>query len=151
MSLKKTFPIWAPTAVATERGWTDPRTGEVYVSIRDLPNRLIEEEQKLARKNAPVIFEDSDAEIMDALNAQKSFDQVAEFAEVVESIKEVIVETEKEIVMEKEVAQEAIEVVKAKRPYNRKLKVDEVVEQDSTRQIIGEVVEYGADLKVIGE
>lgn len=29
-------PRWAPGAIATERGWTDPRTGEILVARKDL-------------------------------------------------------------------------------------------------------------------
>jgi len=34
-----TPPVWAPTAIATPGGWTNPLTGEVLVAIRDLVNR----------------------------------------------------------------------------------------------------------------
>ena len=38
-------PKWAPNAIATERGWEDPKTGELLVSVRNLKSR-IQGEQK---------------------------------------------------------------------------------------------------------
>lgn len=32
----KNPPSWAPNAVATKRGWEDPKTGELLVSIKGL-------------------------------------------------------------------------------------------------------------------
>lgn len=29
-------PVWAPNAVATDRGWINPNTGEVLISYRGL-------------------------------------------------------------------------------------------------------------------
>lgn len=40
MSLMKTKPKWAPTAVPTSRGWSDPKTNEVYVAIGNLKSLL---------------------------------------------------------------------------------------------------------------
>lgn len=31
-----TPPMWAPDAIATEKGWVDPRTGEVLLAIEGL-------------------------------------------------------------------------------------------------------------------
>lgn len=41
-------PKWAPNAVATDRGWEDPNTGELLVSIRGLKSKIgkTEPEQK---------------------------------------------------------------------------------------------------------
>ncbi len=39
-----TPPKWAPYAVATEQGWTHPRTGEILISLKGLKSR-IEQEQ----------------------------------------------------------------------------------------------------------
>ena len=33
---KETPPTWAPNAVATEKGWEDPQTGEVLVAVKGL-------------------------------------------------------------------------------------------------------------------
>jgi hypothetical protein len=40
MSLLKTKPNYAPNCVATERGWTNPVTGEVLVAIGMLKTKL---------------------------------------------------------------------------------------------------------------
>lgn len=40
MSLLKTKPSYAPNCVATERGWTNPVTGEVLVAIGMLKTKL---------------------------------------------------------------------------------------------------------------
>jgi hypothetical protein len=40
MSLLSTKPRYFPTAVATERGWVNPQTGEVLVSIGNLKLKL---------------------------------------------------------------------------------------------------------------
>lgn len=33
-------PNWAPQAIATPRGWVDPRTGELLVGVRNLTSRM---------------------------------------------------------------------------------------------------------------
>lgn len=68
MSLLKTKPRWAPNSVATNLGWSDPVTGEVYVAIGNLKTLLEKEvpseelipepaprkrEQKMEKKQAP--------------------------------------------------------------------------------------------------
>lgn len=35
-----TPPKWAPNAVATEQGWTDPKTGEILVSLKGLKSKI---------------------------------------------------------------------------------------------------------------
>lgn len=47
MSLLKTKPSWAPNAIPTNRGWTDPVTNEVYVAIGNLKQKLEEELPKV--------------------------------------------------------------------------------------------------------
>lgn len=42
-----TPPKWAPYAIATERGWVHPKTGELLVSLKGLKSR-IEKEQPAA-------------------------------------------------------------------------------------------------------
>ena len=128
MSLMKTFPIWAPTAIATEQGWCDPRTKEVYVSIRGLKTRLE------AEGSEPV-----------AVAEVKYVAPVVETTPVV--IEEVPTVIEEEVKME-----QIVEEVKVKRTYNKKPRaVNEAVEEPSGVQIIGEVVEYKIDQPVIGE
>lgn len=39
-----TPPKWAPYAIATERGWVHPKTGELLISLKGLKSR-IEKEQ----------------------------------------------------------------------------------------------------------
>lgn len=38
-----TPPVYAPTAIPTNKGWVDPKTGEVLVSIKNLLDRMKEE------------------------------------------------------------------------------------------------------------
>jgi hypothetical protein len=129
MSLMKTFPIWAPTAIATEQGWCDPRTKEVYVSLRGLKSRLEAEGTKPVA--APVVKYEEPV--------------VVETAPVV--IEEKPTEIKEEVKME-----QTVEEVKVKRPYNKKVRqVNEAVEEPTGVQIIGEVVEYKIDQPVIGE
>jgi hypothetical protein len=124
MSLMKTFPIWAPNAVATEFGWCDPRTKEVYVSIKKLKTRL--ESEKLVPTPEPAL------------------------APEVKYVEPVVIEEKPEIKEEVKMEQ-IIEEVKTKRPYNKKVVVGEAVEESKTVKIIGEVVEYDVDQPVIGE
>lgn len=35
-----TPPSWAPYAIATDQGWTHPKTGEILVSYRGLKTRI---------------------------------------------------------------------------------------------------------------
>lgn len=35
-----TPPKWAPYAVATEQGWTNPKTGEILVALKGLKSRI---------------------------------------------------------------------------------------------------------------
>lgn len=57
MSLLKTKPRWAPTAIATDRGWVHPNTGEVFVAIGNLKTKL-EAEQNIIGKEPEVIIMD---------------------------------------------------------------------------------------------
>jgi hypothetical protein len=133
MSLLKTKPLWAPTAVATSLGWQDPVTKEVYVSIRGLDARLAAEFAKEAQ--APVI------EIKEPVVAD--FVANTDVVVIKEKVEEVITENQ-EI--------KAVEIkVGAKRGPKPKQKLDEVVEQPVGLQVIGEVVEQPVGLQVIGE
>lgn len=49
MSLLKTKPNYAPNCIATERGWTNPYTGEILVAIGMLKSKL-ELEIKMSEK-----------------------------------------------------------------------------------------------------
>lgn len=109
MSLLNTKPRWFQDAVATDRGWVNPKTGEVLIAIGNLKAKLAAE--------TPV-----------------------EATTV--TVDEVIIK--EEIVMETKIETP----VKVKREYNKKPKViGEVVEEklETTRQIIGEVVEHDLD------
>ena len=46
----KTPPRWAPDAVATARGWEDPKTGELLVSVKGLEIAEAKKESKPAKK-----------------------------------------------------------------------------------------------------
>lgn len=56
MSLLKTKPSYAPNCVATERGWTNPVTGEVLVAIGMLKTKL-EAENPTAAAPVEVVAE----------------------------------------------------------------------------------------------
>lgn len=43
-----TPPIYCPTAIATDAGWVNPKSGELLMSIRNLKQRIAEEELALA-------------------------------------------------------------------------------------------------------
>ena len=36
-------PRWAPNAVATDKGWVDPETGELLVSLKNLKSKIAAE------------------------------------------------------------------------------------------------------------
>lgn len=44
-------PHWAPNAVATDKGWTDPKTGELLVAVEG----LLEETPKKRTKKTTVV------------------------------------------------------------------------------------------------
>jgi Ca2+-dependent lipid-binding protein len=127
MSLLKTKPLWAPTAVATNLGWQDPVTKEVYVSIRNLATRLSVEHAK--NVDAPVV------EVLEPKNADLVVTPIDEKEEK-------MIDTQKTIEEVK---------VPAKRGPKPKVKVNEVVEQPEGVQVIGEVVEQPEGVQVIGE
>ncbi len=141
MSLLNTKPRWAPTAIATPRGWQDPVTNEVYIAISQLDKLLVLEAEKLAAKTAikPVIIEPAVASI-----ATEIVPAAPVPTTIIEEIKENIVTLSTTPTTQ-------VEEVKVKRPYTKKVKVDEVVETPKSAQIIGEVVEHALDSKVIGE
>jgi hypothetical protein len=123
MTLLQTKPTWCPTAIATDRGWMNPSTGEILVSHKNLKSKLAAEQ---------------------AITVQEVITPEPAPQEVIEIKPEV-----KEVIMQ----ETPTEVVKEKRVYNKKPKViTEVVEQKKDVQIIGEVVEYDLQkTKVIGE
>lgn len=45
-----TPPRWAPYAIATERGWVDPKTGELLISLKGLKSRI-------EKEHPPVVLE----------------------------------------------------------------------------------------------
>ena len=121
MSLMKTKPLWAPSAVATSLGWQDPVTKEVFVSIRGLDVRLAAEHAKTAE--APVV------EVKEPV--------VADYVVVEDTV--VIKEKVEEVITEKQEFTPAVEVkVPAKRGPKPKQKLNEVVEQPAGLQVIGE-------------
>lgn len=134
MSLMKTKPRWAPTAVATSLGWQDPVTKEVYVSIRRL-------DQRLAAEHAMAV----DVPVVDVKEPV-----LADYVAVEDTV--VIKEKVEEVITEKQEFTPAVEVkVPAKRGPKPKQKLNEVVEQPAGLQVIGEVVEQPAGLQIIGE
>lgn len=130
MSLLKTKPHYFPTAIATESGWINPVTKELLVSVGGLKSKLALEEAMI-----PVI---APVPVVEA--------KIAEVA----TIPEPIIETKEPIVMN-----ETTPEVKTRKPYApRKPKViGEATENklNENQQLIGEVVEYNLDNKVIGE
>lgn len=139
MSILKTKPSWAPNAVATDRGWQDPITGEVYIAIGNLTKIIAAENQKTS----------------EATNSLKANTEIPRSVDIAV---EVVKETPSEYTKENEEIMNSTEAPKVteervKRTYNKKPKVqvNEQVEQPANVQILGEVVEYSADMKVIGE
>lgn len=126
MSLLQTKPRWAPHSIATERGWTDPRSGEVYVSIKQLASRLAAE----AAKTAPV--QSTEETIQEGLRQEPQ----------VEQVQEPVIETA--VTIEEEVKMEETKVEEVKQETKRR-------GRPAKSQVITEVVEYPADTKIIGE
>jgi len=143
MSLLKTKPIWAPSAVATSLGWQDPVTKEVFVSIRGLDARLAAEHAKSAP--APVV------EVAEPVNPDLVYPGGGYLPPVV-SQESIVEEKVNEVIIEKQETPEVVQVkVPAKRGPKPKVKVNEVVEQPAGLQVIGEVVEEQFLGQVIGE
>lgn len=138
MSLLNTKPKWAPQAIATNRGWTDPVTGEVYVSIGNLLSKLE------AAGSAPV--KSVEAELAEGLS-QPAVVEAPEVAKVVESPKEDV----KVQVSETTQVTETSDAPKRRGRPPKTQQTNEVVEQPAGVQVIGEVVEQPAGVQVIGE
>lgn len=138
MSLENTKPRWAPQSIATERGWVDPKTGEVYVAIGNLKSRL---EAASKAKSGYVVVNDV-VEVVEETSIVEVVDTEPVKEEVVE-VKEIVVD-EIEKVIEKEVK---------RRGRPAKTQVNEVVEQPLAegQRVIGEVVENPLDKQILGE
>ena len=50
-----TPPKWAPHAIATDRGWEDPKTGEIYISLRGLKTLIEQKTLSVALEIEPPI------------------------------------------------------------------------------------------------
>lgn len=125
MSLLKTKPSYAPNAVATDRGWTNPVTGEVLVAIGMLKTKLKAEQAKIVGVTADVVI----------------IDELKEEVVVKEVEVKKINEPKKEIVMEP--VEKKVKPVKVRKEYTKKQIIGEVVEHvEVQKQIIGEVVEH---------
>lgn len=132
MSLLNTKPKYFQTAVATKSGWANPVTGELLVSIGNLVQKL-ELEAVKAQNVLPVVM------VTVPVEPAQEVEQPTQ-PEIVE-IQEEIVMTEPEI--------------KTRKPYApRKPKVIGETTETSlqpNQQLLGEVVEYNLDTKVIAE
>ena len=52
-------PVYCPSAIATDAGWINPKSGELLIVVRDLKRRIEEAElgAKYKTENQPVIIE----------------------------------------------------------------------------------------------
>lgn len=64
MSLESTRPRWCATAIATNRGWVDPRTNEVLIAIGNLKARL-DAETVVAEVVEPEVTQEVVAEVVE--------------------------------------------------------------------------------------
>lgn len=139
MSLLNTKPRWFQDAVATDRGWVNPISGEVLIAIGNLKMKLEAEVKYLSEKYSAEALSKPYVDIPtpETIYTKQKIEPVVEIVETpVEQTKEIIMETKIET------------PVKIKREYNKKPKViGEVVEEklETKRQIIGEVVEHDLD------
>lgn len=92
-------PNWHPTAVATERGWIVPETGELLVACKDLCTRIAEfkagkiteDEPVKEIEDAPAETNESEQKQDDLADAEKSEGEPTESAEpVTEEVKEAV-------------------------------------------------------------
>lgn len=131
MTLLKTKPRWAPTAIATDRGWSDPVTGEVYVAIGNL--------KTLLQQEAPEVVVESIVKPVTAIVVEAAT-PVAEPVEV---------KTQSEVRAPKEPT-----ASKTKRQYKKKDDMKQVTEQAAeAKTLVNEVVETKLETgqKIIGE
>lgn len=139
MSLLNTKPRWFQDVVASDRGWINPKTGEVLIAIGNLKAKLEVEAKYLSEKYSAEALSKPTVDIPtpETIYIKRETTPVVEIVETpVEQPKEIIMETKIET------------PVKVKREYNKKPKViGEVVEEklETSRQIIGEVVEHDLD------
>lgn len=93
MSLMKTKPSWAPTAIATDRGWVHPISGEVFVAIGNLKLKLEAENKTTAVELENVVKPEVKEVIMDTQEVNKEKRQYNKkpkvIGEVVEQPKDV--------------------------------------------------------------
>lgn len=135
MSILKTKPRWAPTAVATKYGWQDPVTREIYVSIGGL-DAMIEAENAVSVESVNVAKEDTTVAIENTVS--------------VEAVEQVQTNQNEEIMNTPE-NKPKVEEQRTKRTYIKKPKMYEQTQEPVGVQIIGEVVEHDLDKQVIGE
>lgn len=127
MSILKTKPRWAPTAVATKYGWQDPVTREIYVSIGGLDAMI--EAENVSKEDTTVAKEDTVS------------------TETVEQVQT----NQSEEIMNTPENKPKVEEQRTKRTYIKKPKMYEQTQEPVGVQIIGEVVEHDLDKQVIGE
>lgn len=99
-------PRWCANAVATDAGWTNPRTGEVLMAFRGLATRINEFNAEKARREKLKEEESTKVEVK-TKKAEK---------EVVKKEPEVVAETPVEVPAAVEVAETTKEDVKEEKP-----------------------------------
>lgn len=134
MSLLNTKPRWAPQSIATERGWTDPVTGEVYVSIKQLATRLA----------ASAVVQTAEEAIQEGLKQEPQVEIKTEETQAPSDP----VEIKEEVKME--ASQEEVKQEPKRRGRPAKV-ITEVVEYPADTKIIGEVVEAPEGKQIIAE
>lgn len=128
MTLLKTKPRWAPTAIATDRGWSDPVTGEVYVAIGNL--------KTLLQQEAPEVVVESIVKPVTAIVVEAAA-PVVEVGEAEAPKEPTASKTKRQYKKKDDMKQVNERAAEAKTPVN------EVVETklETGQKIIGEVVE----------
>lgn len=136
MSFLATKPTWFPSAIATDRGWVNPITGELLISIKNLRSR-IESEQVVETQILSPVPETLQQPVSDQIIAEEVVIQ-----HIIKKVKPK---------MEQETQEVTSTEVKQKRAYNKKPKVIGEAVERSNKNMIAEVVEYNLETPVIGE
>lgn len=99
-------PTWVQKAVATEKGWEHPTTGELYVALRNLKTRLeekglptskgVDAETKVKVKAETPVAKAETAATVETTQTEETVD-VSEVEDTVESVEDNVEDVETEV------------------------------------------------------
>lgn len=85
--LRKTPPHWCKDAIPSVRGWCDPKTGELLISVKGIQFDVL---KPVTEKAVDKVVVDVENALQAVLSDEQEDNTVDEVAEVVEEVKDVV-------------------------------------------------------------